>query len=132
MGIGHHAGEGNVAASQIGIVNEAAQVYFPWECGVHADNGSPLGCFGYQGIKVSGQLRADLLALARTRFGRKSGARFLRWGPKAAADLRGGFVAGCGGMFAIGVHTAHCTPGEHGGGNMLVNVRLVGAIGKTC
>lgn len=102
------------------------------ECGVYADNGFFLGCFGYQGIKVSGQLRADLFALARTRFGCKGGARFLCLGPKAAADLRGGFVIGRGGMFAIGAHTAHCTPGGRDRGNMLVNVRLVGAIGKAC
>lgn len=81
MGIGHHAGEGNGAASQVGIVDEDAQVNFPWECGVYADNGFALRRFGYQGIKVLGQLRADLLALARPRFGHKSGARFLCLGP---------------------------------------------------
>ena len=81
MGIEHHAGEGNGAASQVGIVDEAAQVNFPWECGVYADNGFALRRFGYQGIKVLGQLRADLLALVRTRFGCKSGARFLCLGP---------------------------------------------------
>lgn len=54
MGIGHHAGKGNSAASQVGIVDEDAQVNFPWECGVYADNGFALRRLSYQGIKVLG------------------------------------------------------------------------------